>query len=54
VQAGTVRLVGSDAQKIEETALLLLDSPTEHAKMAHVANPYGDGHAAEKIIQALA
>ncbi len=51
--AGTVRLVGADPQKIEETALLLLSSPAEHAKMARAANPYGDGHAAEHILAAL-
>jgi len=53
VQASTVRLVGADEQKIEELAMLLLTSPAEHAKMAHATNPYGDGHAAEKIIRTL-
>lgn len=51
--AGTVKLVGADPQKIEETAWLLLTSPAEHAKMARAANPYGDGHAAERILAAL-
>ncbi|GAB4482092.1 MAG: UDP-N-acetylglucosamine 2-epimerase (non-hydrolyzing) [Anaerolineales bacterium] len=53
IAAGTVRLVGADPQKIEETSLLLLTSPAEHAKMARAANPYGDGHAAERILAAL-
>ncbi len=31
----------------------LLDDPQAHARMAQAANPFGDGHAAEKIVQAL-
>lgn len=53
VQAGTVRLVGTDREKIVSTARLLLDNPEEHQKMAKAANPYGDGHAAEYIVRAL-
>ncbi|HNA88338.1 MAG TPA: UDP-N-acetylglucosamine 2-epimerase (non-hydrolyzing) [Anaerolineales bacterium] len=53
VQAGTVKLVGTDREKIVSTARLLLDNPEEHQKMAKAANPYGDGHAAERIVRAL-
>ncbi|MFO7584974.1 MAG: UDP-N-acetylglucosamine 2-epimerase (non-hydrolyzing) [Anaerolineales bacterium] len=53
VAAGTVRLVGTDEAKIVSEARLLLDNPAEHEKMAHAANPYGDGHAAERIVAAL-
>ena len=53
VQAGTVRLVGTDTEKIISGTRLLLDNPTEHEKMARAVNPYGDGTAAEKIIAAL-
>jgi UDP-N-acetylglucosamine 2-epimerase (non-hydrolysing) len=53
VQAGTVRLVGTDRQKIVATASLLLNDPKEHQAMSKAVNPYGDGHAAERIAQAL-
>src|SRR5205085_7371656 len=49
VAAGAVRLVGADYERIvSETARLLTDAQLYHA-MSHVANPYGDGHAAERI-----
>ncbi|HEY5901164.1 MAG TPA: UDP-N-acetylglucosamine 2-epimerase (non-hydrolyzing) [Anaerolineales bacterium] len=54
VEAGTVRLVGTDREKIIAEASLLLDDPAEHERMARAVNPYGDGHAAERIVQALA
>lgn len=53
VQAGTVRLVGSDPQTIIAETRRLLDDPQAHAAMARAVNPYGDGHAAERIVQAL-
>lgn len=53
VQAGTLKLVGTDRQQIVSEATRLLDDPDLYAKMAKAANPYGDGHAAERIIQAL-
>lgn len=53
VDAGTVRLVGTDQQKIVSTASLLLNDPEEHQRMARAVNPYGDGHAAERIADAL-
>lgn len=53
VEAGTVRLVGTDPNRIvNETLLLLTDSATYH-KMSLAINPYGDGRAAERIITAL-
>jgi UDP-N-acetylglucosamine 2-epimerase (non-hydrolysing) len=54
VTAGTVRLVGTDEARIVSEARLLLDDPAEHEKMARAVNPYGDGHAAERIVAALA
>lgn len=53
VDAGTVKLVGTDAQRIvAETARLLSDDEAYHAmSLAH--NPYGDGKAVERILQAL-
>lgn len=53
VQAGTVRLVGTDTEEILAQSRRLLDDPTAYAQMAHAINPYGDGHAAERIVQAL-
>lgn len=53
VAAGTVRLVGTDENKIMSEARRLLDDPAEHEKMARAVNPYGDGHAAERIVEAL-
>ncbi len=52
--AGTARLVGTDTQRIVETASRLLDDAKERAKMARAVNPFGDGHAAERIVGALA
>ncbi|MGC1375406.1 MAG: UDP-N-acetylglucosamine 2-epimerase (non-hydrolyzing) [Anaerolineales bacterium] len=51
--AGTVRLVGVNTAKIVAETKRLLDNPSEHAKMARAVNPYGDGHAAERIVQAI-
>jgi len=53
VEAGALKLVGTDVNRILQEATRLLDSPTEHAEMAKAANPYGDGYAAERIVQAL-
>jgi UDP-N-acetylglucosamine 2-epimerase (non-hydrolysing) len=53
VEAGTLKLVGTDTSQIVHEARCLLDDPAAHAKMAKSANPYGDGHAAERIIEAL-
>lgn len=53
VAAGTVRMVGTSRAAIVAAARLLLDNPAEYAKMASAINPYGDGHAAERIVKAL-
>lgn len=53
VAAGTVRLVGTESVRIVAESRRLLDDPAEHAKMAQAVNPYGDGHAAERIVQAI-
>jgi len=53
VQAGTVKLVGTDTERIVREARRLLDDPAAHAAMAQAVNPYGDGHAAERIVQAI-
>lgn len=53
VAAGTVRLVGTNPAKIIAETMRLLDTPSERLKMAQAVNPYGDGHAAERIVQAI-
>lgn len=53
VQAGTLKLVGTETPQIVEQATRLLDDPQAHAAMAQAVNPFGDGHAAEKIVSAL-
>lgn len=53
VEAGTLKLVGTSEETIYEWFTKLLDDPKEYAKMAHAANPYGDGHACERIADIL-
>jgi UDP-N-acetylglucosamine 2-epimerase (non-hydrolysing) len=53
IDAGTVRLVGSNPERIYNETCRLLDDPSEYARMAKASNPYGDGHAAEKIVNAI-
>jgi UDP-N-acetylglucosamine 2-epimerase (non-hydrolysing) len=53
VTAGTLRLVGTDTNRIIAETTQLLDVPEAHAAMAHATNPYGDGHAAKRIVDAL-
>ncbi len=54
VEAGTVKLVGTDERRIVEEATRLLDDQAEYARMTAVHNPYGDGHACERIAEAMA
>jgi len=49
VEAGTVKLVGTSASRIVDETTLLLDSPEEYQRMSRIHNPYGDGHACERI-----
>jgi UDP-N-acetylglucosamine 2-epimerase (non-hydrolysing) len=51
VTAGTAKLVGTDSHKIVAEASELLASATAYAAMANAINPFGDGHAAERILQ---
>jgi len=53
VQAGTVRLVGTDTDIIVTQATHLLDDPQAYAAMAQAINPYGDGKAAMRIVNAI-
>jgi UDP-N-acetylglucosamine 2-epimerase (non-hydrolysing) len=51
--AGTVKLVGTETAQIVAAARSLLENPAEYEQMARAANPYGDGRASERIVQAL-
>ena len=53
VQAGVLKLVGTSQEKIVAAARQLLQDEQTYAKMAHSANPYGDGHSTERIVAAL-
>jgi UDP-N-acetylglucosamine 2-epimerase (non-hydrolysing) len=53
IVAGTVRLLGTDRSRIVEETINLLDDIDEYSEMARAVNPYGDGHAAERIVSAL-
>ncbi len=53
IQAGTLKLVGTDRNRIVTEAARLLDDDEAYALMARAANPFGDGHAAERILRAL-
>lgn len=53
VNAGTVRLVGTDVSTIENAVVELLENPNIYAKMAEAHNPYGDGTACQQIIDFL-
>jgi UDP-N-acetylglucosamine 2-epimerase (non-hydrolysing) len=53
VEAGCARLIGTDRARVRAETLRLLDDPAAYAAMARVANPYGDGRAAERIVAAV-
>ena len=53
VEAGTVRIAGVDQEEIVRLAKQLLDDPAAYLSMARAVNPYGDGRACERIVQAL-
>lgn len=53
VKAGTLRLVGTEEQTIYKTFKFLLENEDEYKKMSQACNPYGDGHACERIADIL-
>jgi UDP-N-acetylglucosamine 2-epimerase (non-hydrolysing) len=53
VEAGVLKLVGTDAAVIQAEAARLLEDETAYRAMAQAANPFGDGHAAGRIVTAL-
>jgi UDP-N-acetylglucosamine 2-epimerase len=53
VSAGTAKLVGTDTRRIVEATEELLHNPETYAAMANATSPFGDGHAAERIVDIL-
>lgn len=53
VASGTVKLVGTDEDKVYNTAYKLLTDDEAYREMAESINPYGDGHTSERIVQAI-
>ena len=53
IEAGTVKLVGTDYDRIVNEVSALLDSPSIYDSMSKAVNPYGDGKACERIIETL-
>lgn len=53
LEAGTVKLVGTNYEKIVSEISNLMENSEYYNSMSHAINPYGDGHASEKIVQFL-
>lgn len=53
VEAGTVRLVGTDYDAIVDNVSTLLDNQDVYNRMSQAVNPYGDGYACSRIVEAL-
>jgi UDP-N-acetylglucosamine 2-epimerase (non-hydrolysing) len=53
LEAGVLSLVGTDRERIVQETERLLEDREAYEKMAHTSNPFGDGHASEKIVSAL-
>lgn len=54
VDAGTVKLIGTNEDRIFDEVSLLLNDRAAYDEMANAVNPYGDGHAAERTVAAIA
>ena len=53
VQAGTLKLVGTEPKTVKTAMLQLLDDHVEYQRMAAAKNPYGDGRASDRILKAI-
>ena len=53
IAAGTARLVGTDSERIISEVSVLLDNPEAYRRMSRAVNPYGDGKASQRIVQAI-
>ena len=53
IEAGTVKLIGTDKQRVYSETSLLLSDDKEYNRMATACNPYGDGQASRRIVEAI-
>jgi len=53
IEAGTLKLVGTEEKTIYDNFKLLLENEVEYSRMSQASNPYGDGHACERIVNIL-
>lgn len=53
IEAGTLKLTGTDEEVIYNMTKELLTNQEEYNRMSHASNPYGDGHASERIVNAI-
>lgn len=53
IEAGTVKLIGTDKDRVYSETRLLLTNQNEYEYMANACNPYGDGRASRRIVQAI-
>jgi len=53
VEAGTLKLVGTDAGVVEKEMTRLITDKTEYDRMANAKNPYGDGKASDRILDSI-
>lgn len=53
IEAGTLKLAGTDEETVYAMAKELLDNGDEYRKMAIAKNPFGDGNASERIVKAI-
>lgn len=54
VEAGTLKMVGTDEETVYDETTRLLENKEAHQEMAHASNPYGDGQASQRILDAMA
>ena len=54
VEAGTLKIVGTESEKVKQEMEELLDNAAEYQRMSQAKNPYGDGKASERILDAIA
>ena len=53
IKAGTLKLVGTNEENIYTSFKSIIENENEYQKMAKSSNPYGDGHASEKIVRII-
>ncbi|CFJ41274.1 UDP-N-acetylglucosamine 2-epimerase [Mycobacterium tuberculosis] len=53
IAAGTLKLAGTDEAQVYQMTKELLTNPKAYDEMAHAANPYGDGEASRRIVEAI-